>query len=129
MSISREQLLKPVPRAFAVVEVPELGAAASVRVQSLSAVERGAWEKVTYAAGQTVDMTNYRLQLCKVCVVDDEGVPLLEESDLPAFGAQPSAVVERVFQAAAKLNGLLGSNVDAIEKTSAAQSESETSGS
>lgn len=128
MSISRELLLKPIARSFAEVPVPELGEGATIRVQSLSAIERGAWEKATYVAGAAVDMVNYRLQLCKACVVDDAGVPMLGDEDLATFGAQPSALVERVFQSAAVLNGLLSANVDALEKSSAARPVSETSG-
>jgi hypothetical protein len=110
------------------VAVPQWGEDVGVHVRSLTALERDAWDKSTYK-GKDVELIAYKTRFCAMCIVDDTGNQIFDatnDADVKALGAKGASGIEVVFQAAAQLNGLLKSNVDAIEKESAAPQPSAT---
>lgn len=116
MYLSRSQILDSLDRKFEDVQVPEWGG--TVRVGSFSALDRGAFEQSVYTEGKQVDMAAYRVRLCAATIVDEDGKTLFTQEDVEALCAKSAAALDRVFTAAAKLNGLMPSNEKAIEGNS-----------
>jgi hypothetical protein len=106
--LSREDILKPRPRVFKTVLVPEWEG--EVIVQSLTPSEAAKFEAESLNAegeliGHKVRTTNERL--CILAVVDEHGKRELSDADLPTLMKDSnSAAVRRVADAAAELSGL-----------------------
>lgn len=117
---TRDQILAASDLVFETVETPEWGAGAAVRVRSLTAIERDNWDKSTYAGRKEVELLGYKARFCVLTMVNEGGTQIFVEGDAEALAKKSAAVVERVFTAAAKLNGLIASDVAVIEKNSEA---------
>lgn len=126
MLLSRTQILEALDRQFEVVPVPEWNG--EVRVGSFTGLDRAQFEQRVYVDGKTVDMSAYKLQLVVACAVDEDGKTMFTAEDVAALGAKSAVALDRVFAAAARINGLLPSNAKAIEGNSdAGQAGSDTS--
>lgn len=119
-TLTRDLILAASDLRFETVETPEWGEGAGVRVRSLTAIERDNWDKSTYQGKKEVNLIGYKARFCVLTIVDDSGVQLFAEGDADALAKKSAAVIERVFTAAAKLNGLLAADSAAIEKNSEA---------
>ena len=117
---TRDQILNASDLSSTVVPTPEWGEDSGVKVRSLTALERDQWDKDTYQGKTEVDLLGMKARFCTRTMVDDGGAPIFAETDADALAKKSAAVVERVFTAAAKLNGLLASDVATIEKNSEA---------
>jgi hypothetical protein len=110
----RESILarKPQPQPL---YVPEWET--TVFVRPLSGTERMAWadgnaERKAAGLGPIRNLT----ALAMVCVCDEAGGPVFQPGDEAAIEALVGTAVERVFEAAARANGLNKEAAEATEK-------------
>lgn len=108
--LGRDEILAAADRPIVLVDVPEWGGAVFVR--SISGAERDAFE-LSWAA----DKTNIRAKLAAVCCCDESGDPLFDHADdIAALGDKSGAALDRVFDAATKLNKFTDKDIDELEK-------------
>lgn len=104
--------LKTIP-----VDVPEWGG--RVYVRSLSGRER---EQIEYRQVQDRESNdpkrNFRGLILAYCLADAAGKPLFTPADAEMLGAKAAKPVEKVFEAAIKLNGFGAADVEELEKNS-----------
>jgi hypothetical protein len=115
--LSAEEILRANDIEAVFVDVPEWGAGAQVKVRVLSGAERDAWE-TSLPEHKEDRMVNIRARLCAACMVDEAGLPLFGPEQIAALGMKSGAVLDRIFDAAQRINGLRKEDVDALEKNS-----------
>jgi hypothetical protein len=107
MTLTRDQILEVSDLKTAVVEVPEWGG--TVTVRTMTGADRDAFEQtlvVTDAKGvQTRDVSNLRVKLVAMTMVDDAGNLLFSEADIAPLAKKSAVALERIFKAANILNG------------------------
>lgn len=95
------------------VAVPEWGGV--VRIRTMTAGARDDYEQTMLAAkGQR--QRNVRAQLVALCAVDETGGRLFGPGDIEALGAKSAKALDRLFDAAIRLNGLGASDIEDLEK-------------
>lgn len=119
MGLTREQLLQPrvLPRES--VPAPELGEGETVWVRTITGTERDAFEQSSIEVrgkSREANLRNIRARLCVLCIVDESGERLLQDSDAEAFGKHPAPLVDRIFAVAQRLNGLGAKDVEDLAK-------------
>ena len=105
--LNREAILGADDRPFEDVDVPEWGG--SVRIGVMSGTDRDAWDQalVRQEKNRTVsNLANIRARLVAYCAVDEAGQRIFSPGDVEALGQKSSAALQRVFDAARRLNGL-----------------------
>lgn len=125
--LSKEGILGAPDVRFEDVEVPEWGGA--VRIKSLSARERDAWEIAAMPDMTGVDLRdkdllekmkgrieNVRARLVACTAVGEDGALLFTAEDVAKLGDKNSMVLDRLFQVAQRLNGIGEANTEAITK-------------
>ena len=118
-SLSREAFLRPAKVNVVEVPVPELGG--SVYVKGMTAKDRSRFEtqfQLSSGKSNTRKLKEIRERLVIACLCDEEGVLLLQDSDVDAVGSQPAAVVERIVDAAQKVCGMSNNDVEDLAKNS-----------
>jgi hypothetical protein len=104
------------------IQIPEWGDA-WVRVRSMQANERDRFEASTIQRNGkkvTTNLENIRARLCLLCLVDENGDRLFQEEDTFPLGGKNAAALDRIFQAAQRLNGLRDEDVEELAKNSSA---------
>lgn len=91
------------------VDVPEWGG--KVVIKALTAAQRDRFE-ISVAASKD----NLRARLAVLSIVDPDGKPLFSEADASALGAKNAKALDRIFEAASKLNRLSDSDIEELEK-------------
>jgi hypothetical protein len=129
MYLSKDHILKAEDRKYQDVDCPEWGG--TVKVQSLSAAERDAFE-VSIMTGKgknrDVNLKNLRAKLVIMTAVGEDHVPLFTELDVVSLGQKSAAAMDRVFTAAQKLSGLRPEDIEELTKNSETdQSDDSTS--
>jgi hypothetical protein len=119
MLISRDEFLSAQALATEWVPVPELGQDKGVFVRVLSGSERDAWEAglaELRKAGNKAHMQNFRARYVAVCACDDQGKPIFSDADVDALGAKSGVLLDRIFDAARKLNKMFPESAEAEAK-------------
>lgn len=98
-------------------EVVEVDGVGPVTVRGLTAGARDEWEQRIYAA-KGKPLRNVRAGLVALCLVDEVGKPLFVSSDIDAVGELPAAVVDRLYDVAARLSGMGGKDRETAEGNS-----------
>jgi len=88
-------------RRVRVLDIPGFG---KVRVQELSAYERGKFE-ARFSAKKAKSLHQVRECIAVACVVDENGNRMFTDADVEALGECPSHVLEAVAKAYQELNG------------------------
>jgi hypothetical protein len=116
--LTKKQILEAKDLKMEIVPVPEWAddndPDAYVKLRTLTGSEREQFEGTMCAIDDSdeenphvkVTNDNYRAKLCAFCMVDDEGNRLFEEGDIPGLTGKSSIALDRVFEAAQKMNGL-----------------------
>lgn len=108
MILSKEQILEASDLKAQPVEVPEWGG--TVLVRSMTGADRDAFEAsmvtVHPDGSRTPEMRNLRAKLVALTLVDEAGNRLFDVADIPRLAAKSAAALERVFEAAQRINGL-----------------------
>lgn len=111
------------------VEVPEWGG--TVRVRAISGTERDTFEQtIVTRRGKNVqtNLANIRAKMVALCVVDEAGQRLFNDSDVAALGKKSAAALDRVFTVAQRLAGLTDEDVDELaENLESGQNAASTS--
>lgn len=102
------------------VDVPEWGDGVVVIVSEMSGVARDAYYAKHKADDKDAPISAVQADLLLATVVDDAGALVLDESDIAALRAQGSAALDRVADAAMRLNGMKPGAVEEAVKNSAA---------
>lgn len=100
------------------VPAPEWGQE-KLYVRTMTASERDAFEAASVANksdDQAANLRNFRARLAVVCLVNEAGERIFSDSDAEALGGKSAAVLGRIFDAAASLNGFGKSDVDDLVK-------------
>lgn len=116
--VTREQFLKPLPRQIEYVPVPEFGADCVIPVTTMFAKERNEYEAyfmLPSGKANVAKLRQVRQLLVVYCCRDEEGRQLFTMDDLTAIAAQQCPVVERLVEAATRINGMK-EDVDRLEK-------------
>lgn len=108
MALTKDQILEADDLHSVQVEVPEWGG--TVFVRSMTGADRDAFEtsmvSVNPDGSRSPDMRNLRSKLVALTLVDEAGNRLFDVADIPRLALKSSAALERVFEAAQRLNGL-----------------------
>lgn len=114
--LTREQILAAKDIKFEDVEVKEWGG--TVRVRTMTAIERDAFLGDVVDSKGVVDRRRHRALLVARTAVGEDGAPLFTEADVAALGAKSSLALERVVTASDRINTLDESTVEAAVKNS-----------
>lgn len=115
--LSKDQILSA-PDNFEVqeVDVPEWGG--KVRIKSMSAFARDQFEAGLMGKNGGTNYTNLRAKLVAAVVIDDNDELMFTEQDVAKLGKKAAAPVQRIFNAAQKMNGFSDADVDELAKNS-----------
>jgi hypothetical protein len=102
--LTREQILAADDRKSEMVDVPEWGG--QVRVRTFSGADRDRVEAFI-ASHKDGSPVGFRALLVSLAVCDEAGARLFAPADVDALGEKSGVAIDRVFTAAAKLNGIL----------------------
>ena len=111
--LTKDQILAANDLTKETVDVPEWGGPVFVRV--LTGAERDAFESEA-VGDRRVGKSNVRAQLCARAICDERGDRLFSDDEVGALAAKSAAALDRVFEAASRLNGLSGRDVEELEK-------------
>lgn len=107
--LSREELTAPWQSKVVEVPVPEKGEGAVMFVRSISAFERKGLEAMSSRYNQSKryeDITDFNYLLLAMTISDEDGKRFFQDDELELIRKFPATVVDRLFTAAAELNGL-----------------------
>lgn len=110
------------------VSVPEWGG--EVRVKTLTGAERDQYEadSVKIKGNRRELVGNLRARLIAMCAVDENGQLVFTRADVLKLGQKSAPALERVFEAAANLNGMTDEDVEELAGNfDGTQDESSTS--
>ena len=112
--LSKQYLINPI---FPInrVELPDIGDHAFVR--TLSGTERDAFES-SLLAGKNKTLDNFRAKLLVRCLCDEGGERIFGDEDMAALGNTRADVLDQLFTAARRLNGIGNDDVKELTKNS-----------
>lgn len=115
--LTKETILAAADMPHEDVPVPEWGVDCVVRIRSMSAAGRDEWEAAIVTAKGAVNLPNIRARLVALCAVDEGGARLFESADdIAALGRKSAKAVQRLFDAASRLNALREEDVEELRK-------------
>jgi hypothetical protein len=114
MQLTKDAILSCLDLKQEKVETPEWGG--HVYVRTMTAGDRTAWE--IQQQGKT--RNDIRASLAALTICDEQGNLLFTPEDVGLLNLKSGKVLSDIFTTAAKLNGILPSDVDELEKNSEA---------
>jgi hypothetical protein len=87
------------------MDVPEWGG--SINIKTMTGTERDLFDASLAGKDGKADLTNYHARFVVRVVVDADGARIFEDKDAEALGAKSAKVISRVYDKAARLNGLM----------------------
>lgn len=116
----KEEILAQSDLGFVEVAVPEWGGT-TVRLAAMSAAVRDQFELSTYQDAEAAKKagghsTNVRARMAVFSIVDDTGELVFKEADIPALGKKSAKALDRIYDAAKKLNGYSEAEAKELEK-------------
>jgi hypothetical protein len=109
----RDQILSASDAPTTAVQVTEW--ATTIHLRTMSGTDRESWEVSAFKDGKA-DMTHFRAKLLARCIVDDKGARVFTDDDIPALSAKSGPVLVRLYDTAAKMNGLTKADVAELTK-------------
>lgn len=104
----------------------------TVRIKALTAAERDQFEQAALdqrGKGTRLNAANLRARLAVLACVDADGNRLFADEDAAMLGTKSAAAVDRIFDVAATLAGILDGDLDELLGNSKpGQSDGSTSG-
>ncbi len=119
MLLGREQILHAQDVLTEEVDVPEWGG--KVKVKMMTGTERDSFEQsIMKTDGKDIvrDMANMRAKLLVRTICDDAGKRIFTDKDIDLIGGKAAASLEKVFEAAQRLNKLSNADTENMEKNS-----------
>lgn len=115
--LTRDAILQVVDLKTVDIDVPEWGG--GVRLRMLTGAERNALHADASPGGK-FDTTAFAAGLIVRCIIGEDGGRLFSDDETQLLAQKSSAAFTRVFEAAARLNGLHSESAGAAEKNSPA---------
>ena len=109
--LNREAILKAQDLKTVDIKVPEWGGV--VRIRTMTGIARQEYYRTT-SAGKDGTPKNVMEALVVACAVDEAGNPLFSTGDIKELSNKSAKALNRIFEAAAELNGLTQKSVDDI---------------
>jgi hypothetical protein len=97
------------------VNVPEWGG--MLILKEMNGVDRESWEASLFPAGKK-DLRQIREKLLVRTIVDENGDRIFGDKDIEALSHKSGQVLDRLFDAAQRLNGLRTEDIEEREKNS-----------
>ena len=114
--LTREKILEANDINFAEVAVPEWGG--TVRIRTISGDLRDGYDLYRSKISDSQTNPGYRAFVCAMCCVGEDDKPMFTTKDIQALGEKSSAALDRVFEAADKINGFTSGNIEETAKNS-----------
>jgi hypothetical protein len=108
--LTRDQILAATDLPTAQVDVPEWGG--SVLVRTMTAGQRDRFE----ASVQGKRIEDIRATLAALTICGEDGSLLFSAEDVAALAGKSALALNRVFETAGRLNGILPGDVEELEK-------------
>lgn len=125
--ISRQEYLsKGTDLPFQDVPIPEMGEGKVGRIRVMGGDDRDRWDNALQEKRK--DLTGLRAVLVAMCLIDESGKRLFSDKDFATVGRFNGIVLDRLYQAAWKLNKLGYKDLEDSAKNSSSE-ENESSGS
>lgn len=105
----RDQILAAVDLKVEPLEVPEWGC--TVYLKEMTGAARDRFESTFQK-----DRSNFRARLAALTLCDEQGNLLFTEADVKALGEKSVGALQRVWDAALKVNAFTDQDVDDLEK-------------
>jgi len=105
--LTKEQILGAMDLKTMDVSVPEWGG--TVRVQTMTGAARDEYEQSLVRSrgkDKSKNLENVRAQLLAATIVNDQGELVFSAEDVKSLGKKSARAMDRVFEAASKLNAL-----------------------
>ena len=118
-SLTKDQMLAMDDRPIESVDVPEWGD--SVFLKVMSGTERDAFEASNLRrTGKTFEpnLANVRAKLLVRCICSEDGQRLFADTDAGALGQKSAAALDRLYEAAARMNGITDADIEELEGNS-----------
>jgi tRNA(Phe) wybutosine-synthesizing methylase Tyw3 len=117
MLLSKEQILSAEDLQSEIVEVPEWGG--TVKVRMMTGSERDAFEMSIFKVKGKDTERNFvdlRAKLVARTLINEKGERIFTDDDISALGKKSAKALDRVYQAASRLNGIGKEAVDELTK-------------
>lgn len=117
---TKEEILGQSDLAFVEVALPEWGGMV-VRLKEMSGAVRDAFETSVHlereaAKAERRNVRDVRARKAVYSIVDDAGAFLFTEADIPALSAKSGKALDRIWDAAEKLNKLTAAEIEEVKK-------------
>lgn len=99
------------------VPVPEWGGC--VLIRTLTASELDHFEASILNEDGTKDYANVRARFVSRCLIDEQGTLMFGEEEAALLGEKSAAALDRIYDAAARLNGRSQADMEELAKNSA----------
>jgi hypothetical protein len=100
------------------IDLPEWGVKAFIR--TMTGTDRDSWEMYASKQLDKVNGVNIRGKLACICLCDEKGKRLFGDGQAEALSKKNSKALNRVYEAALKLNKLSDEDIKELEKNSKA---------
>lgn len=117
----RDEILAADDLPLTKVELNAPGWPKSVWVRVMTGTERDAYEESQVSRnGKDVrlNLANFRAKLLCMTLVDEKGERIFEDHDAAALGKKSSAVLDKLYTVASRVNGLSAKDVEELTKNS-----------
>lgn len=115
--LTKEQILNAVDSKTETVDVSEWWGD-SVTIKSMSGFARDRFESSLLGNNGGSNMQNIRAKLCAASIVDEKGDLMFSDKDIVKLGNKDSKPLDKIFEAAQRLNKISDSDVDELAKNS-----------
>jgi hypothetical protein len=119
MSTLREQILQADDRPVEELWVPEWNL--RIYLRTMSAGERdafGASNDPRLNGGKQADYATLRARFCALVIVDESGERIFSAGDIEALSAKSATAIDRIWEAASKLNRMAEEDIGELAKNS-----------
>jgi hypothetical protein len=116
MSLNKDSILAAADLPTEKVPCPEWGG--DVYVRTMAGTERDHFEQTIADGKKATNLNNVRARLAVKTVCDEKGNRLFSDDDADALGKKSGKVLDRIFDAAQRLNGIGDKAVEEIAKNS-----------
>ena len=114
MSLSAKDILESSDQNIEPISLPEWGGDAFIR--TMSGTERDSWEMYASKQMEKVNNVNIRAKLASITLCDKEGKRLFGDGQVDALSKKSAKALNRVYEAALKLNKLSDEDIEQLEK-------------
>src|SRR5215470_8579640 len=125
MTLSRDAILGASDIETESVPCPEWGG--PVLIKGMTGAERDAFEAMIRKGGGEVDLRNARARLLVRVIVNESGTRIFTDADAADLGKKSARVINRLYDAAAKLSGLADEDIAELEGNSEAAPSGDSS--